>query len=63
MKLEVELVSAVLRTLPCIQVAILLGSGQEGVHEKAERSGGQAAGLHQEGGDAGGGDLKTEWVL
>jgi hypothetical protein len=40
---EVELVSAVLRTLPCVQVAILLRSGQEGIHEKAERSGGQLA--------------------
>jgi len=61
--LKVELVPAVFCPPPCIQVAIFLGGGQEGVHEKAEKAGGHAAGLHEESRDAWRCDLQAERVL
>jgi hypothetical protein len=63
MRLEVKHVSALDSTFPCFEVEELLRCGRESFHEGAERSAGQAVGLHEESWDAGRGDLETEWVL
>jgi hypothetical protein len=63
MRLEVKHVTALDSALPSVEIEKLLRWGREGLHEGAERSAGQAVGLHEESRDAWRGNLETEWVL